>query len=269
MALEPRTAEEAAEAYTWMRAQELPWLVLGGGSNVLISDKGFPGIVLFTTRLDRIAALGNDRYRVDAGTPLGALVREVMLASNYAGTGALTGIPGTAGGAIFMNAGTVNGSTCQLLDTVDVAGPAGMRTAPVDAARFAYRSQDLCAPGELILGGVFRFSVSDEDQRAVYAHYMQRRRDNQPQGHCCGSVFKNPPGEHAGRLIEVCGLKGCRRGGAVVSPKHANFIMNEKDATFEDIRGLIRQVKETVFERFGVTLEEEVRIIAPEEGCPP
>lgn len=261
LALFPRTVEEARLAYAWMLKQPGPHLVLGGASNVLISGEGFPGTILFTDKLAGIEELGEGRYWVASGVVLQRLVREIMLPNNYAGVGALTGIPGSVGGAIFMNAGTVNGSTCQWLESVELAGPEGSRTAPITPASYDYRRQQFCAPGELILGGVFRFQPADTDQQVVYEHYMQRRRDTQPQGFCCGSVFKNPPGNHAARLIEACGLKGTRRGGAVISPKHANFIMNEEGATFEDILVLIEMARSRVKEQFGVDLEEEVRII--------
>src|SRR5690606_7004140 len=101
----------------------------------------------------------------------------------------------------------------------------------------------------------------EKDQRAVYDHYIQRRREKQPQGHCCGSVFKNPPGDHAGRLIESCGLKGTRRGRAVISPLHANSITNEHGAPSEDILALIDLCKRTVLEKHGIRLEEEVIIV--------
>ncbi len=260
-ALIPRNADEAEAAWRWAQAQDTPMLVLGGGSNVLVSDEGFPGIVLFTTSLNRLESLGEDRYHVEGGVELDALVRKVMLANNYEGVGALTGIPGTVGGAIFMNAGTANGSVCALLESVDMARADGRVRLAMDASLYAYRSQRFCGPGDLILGGLFRFRRAEADQRAVYEHYTQRRLETQPQGYCCGSVFKNPPGAHAGRLIEACGLKGTRLGGAVISPKHANFIMNDRDARFEDIIGLIALAKRQVHERFGIHLEEEVRII--------
>jgi UDP-N-acetylmuramate dehydrogenase len=173
----------------------------------------------------------------------------------------LTGIPGSVGGAVYMNAGTVNGSICQLMDYVRLARESGEAIVDVTPERYAYRRQALCGPGDLILEGRFRFERSVDDQRGVYEHYMKRRREKQPQGRCCGSVFKNPPGDHAGRLIEACGLKGERRGGARVSPMHANFIMNEAGASCADILALIALCKRRVRERFGVELEEEVRVI--------
>ena len=260
-ALFPSDENEAAAAYAWLLQQDCPRLVLGGGSNVLIEDKPFPGVVLFTTKLLRFQALGEHRYYIGAGHDLDWLVREVMLQHNYEGTGGLTGIPGSVGGAIYMNAGTVKGSTCQLMDSVDVISGDGLRTVPMEAPLYAYRGQLFCPPGDIIVGGTFQFAPSDTDQTAIYRHYKQRRLEKQPQGYCCGSVFKNPDGHHAGRLIEDCGLKGTRHGGAHISDMHANFIMNDANATFDDVLSLIALAKETVREKHGLALEEEVRII--------
>lgn len=260
-ALIPRTAEELAEAYRWMSQQPLPRLVLGGGSNVLISDAGFPGIVLLTSGLTRFVDFGDHRYYVGSGHDLMWLVRELMLPNNYEGVGGLTGIPGSVGGAIYMNAGTVNGWTCQYMESADVMGPEGPRTVAMRDDLYSYRGQFFCPPGEVITGGVFQFAVSERDQRALHEHYMKRRKEKQPPGHSCGSVFKNPPDNHAGRLIEACGLKGTRRGGAVISEMHANFFINENNARFDDVVALITHAKQTVKEQFGIELEEEVKII--------
>ncbi len=261
LGLFPRTTEEACAAYQWLCSQPGPRLILGGGSNVLISDAGFLGAVLITTCLDKIESVGQDRYQVESGTRLERLVREVMLPNNYAGVGGLTGIPGSVGGAIYMNAGTVKGTTCELLESVELIGPTGRRVVAMAPALYGYRGQKFCTPGTLILRGIFHFEKAKEDQRAVYDHYMLRRQQTQPQGACCGSVFKNPPGDHAGRLIEACGLKGTRHGGAVISPAHANFIMNEDNATFGDILFLVQLCKQRVKQEFHIDLEEEVVII--------
>jgi UDP-N-acetylmuramate dehydrogenase len=261
LALIPRTPEEAHEAYAWMLASGERRLILGGGSNVLISDEGFPGVVLFTTGLRQFEDLGNGKYYVGAGHELPWLVREIMLANNYEGIGGLTGIPGSVGGAIYMNAGTVNGWTCQYMESVEVVGEDGPRRIEMEDGLFSYRGQTFCRPGDVILGGTFQFAVSERDQRAIHEHYLQRRREKQPPGRSCGSVFKNPAGNHAGRLIEACGLKGTRIGGAVISTMHANFFINEDNATFADLLALIALAKERVRENFGIALEEEVRII--------
>ncbi len=262
VALLPRTMEEVAQAYEWMAAQPGKKLILGGGSNVLINDAGFDGIVLFTTELMRMDDLGDHRYYIGSGRELDDMVRSIMLQHNYEGVGGFTGIPGSVGGAIYMNAGTVKGSTCQWMTSVDVMKPTGLATIPMEPTLFGYRGQTFCAPGDVILGGVFQFTPAEADQQAIYDHYKQRRKEKQPPGNSCGSVFKNPEGGHAGQLIESCGLKGTRRGGAIISPMHANFIINEGEASFQDVIDLLTLARDTVAEKHGVTLEPEVRIIA-------
>lgn len=260
LALRPRARDEVIQAFRWMCRQGLPTLVLGGGSNALIRDGGFPGIVLLTDCLNQIEELGQDRCRIGAGVDLPSVVRDLMVPRNYKGTGGLTGIPGSVGGAIYMNAGTVKGSICQLMTSVDVVTRDGAKTVTMSPDLYGYRGQTFCAQGDLILGGEFQFEVAEDDQRVIYDHYMRRRREKHPPGKSCGSVFKNPEGDHAGRLIEACGLKGVRHGGAVISPMHANFIINDANARCADILALIDLCKCTVKERFGLDLEEEVRI---------
>lgn len=260
LALLPRTRADVVKAYEWLRTRTEPKIVLGGGSNVLIADEGFAGIVLFTTHLTGLEDLGDRRYYVEGGLILDQLVREVIIVHNYKGTGGLTGIPGTVGGAIYMNAGTVNGSICQLMESVDVITVDGEQRIELNESLYSYRGQTFCPPSGLILGGHFKFEIAEENQQAIYDHYMDRRRRTQPKGNSCGSVFKNPPGHHAGRLIESCGLKGTRHGGAVISDMHANFIINDRDAKCTDILALIALVKKRVHERFGIDLEEEVKI---------
>lgn len=261
MALFPRTRDEAAAAYAWLAARPGRKMILGGGSNVLINDEGFPGIVLVTAHLTGMGDLGANRWDINAGEVLDALVRVVMLAHNYAGVGGLTGIPGSVGGAIYMNAGTANGTICPLLETVDLVDAAGRRNVWMEEPLYGYRGQTFCPEGGLILGATFQFEGTDEPQQPIYDRYIARRKEKQPQGYCCGSVFKNPPGEHAGRLIESCGLKGTRRGGAVISPMHANFIMNDDGAAFADVEELIELCKAKVYAKHGILLDEEVRII--------
>lgn len=258
LALIPRTVDEAVQAYEWVARQPGKRTVLGGGSNVLIDDAGYDGIVIVMSELNTLEPLGNDRYRIESGVDLNQVVREVMLANNYAMVGGLTGIPGTVGGAIYMNAGTVNGSTCMLMESVDVIGPEGRKRVPMHESLYSYRGQTFCPRGALILQGHFKFARTNEPQQPIYDHYIERRLRTQPQGKCCGSVFKNPPGNHSGRLIQEAGLMGTRRGGAVISDKHANFIMNDDNASSADILQLIQLAKDTIKEKFGITLEEEV-----------
>jgi UDP-N-acetylenolpyruvoylglucosamine reductase len=165
-ALLPRNRAEAEQAYAWLRVQDgVPRIVLGGGSNVLIADEGFPGIVVFTSGLNRVEDLGSGRYYIEGGVNLDSIVQNVMLANNYKGVGGLTGIPGSTGGAIYMNAGTVNGTICELMESVDIIDEHGARTIPMDPSLYGYRGQTFCPPTGLILGGAFRFEPADEDQR--------------------------------------------------------------------------------------------------------
>jgi UDP-N-acetylmuramate dehydrogenase len=266
LALHPRNRQEVESAYRWIREQNEPVIVLGGGSNVLIADDGFPGIVLFTTHLTEISELAPGQYWIDGGVVLDEVVEQIIVKNNFHGAGGLTGIPGTVGGAVYMNAGTVNGSICQLMESVDITTDDGTRTIPMETSLYSYRGQTFCPPSGLILGGVFGFVPSDEDQKSIYDHYIERRKQTQPQGYCCGSVFKNPEGNHSGKLIESCGLKGTRSGGAVISDLHANFIVNDQNATCADILSLINLCKKTVKEVHNVQLEEEVKIFGQPES---
>ena len=261
LALLPGTVEEAAEAFRWMLEQDAPRLVMGCGSNMLIAEHGFPGNVLLTRHLCRFEPLGNGRFQVQAGLALERLVEDIIVPNNFDGAGVFTGIPGSVGGALYMNAGTANGATCVFTESVELVGKNGIRSVALEPSDHGYRSQSFCGADELILAGVFRFTPSNESAAEVRVHYLQRRKEKQPFGFCCGSVFKNPPGDHAARLIEACGLKGTRHGGAVISPLHANFIMNEDAATFDDVMALIELCKARVHEQLGIVLEEEVRII--------
>ncbi len=265
-ALIPGNEKELEQSYQILQQIFLPYFILGGGTNILISDKGFRGVILITSHYKEFKSLGNDRYFISGGTELDWVVKEILLKNNYKGVGALTGIPGTVGGALFMNAGTVNGCICEWTEKVFLLMPDGKKEIEMKSELYGYRSQKFCSMNELILGAIFHFKKSERDQQPIYEHYLQRRKEKQPQGYCCGSVFKNPSGFHAGKLIEECGLKGTRKGGAIISPTHANFIMNENNATFDDVLFLIHLIKKKVFEKFQITLEEEVRILY-EDGC--
>ncbi|MGC8737417.1 MAG: UDP-N-acetylmuramate dehydrogenase [Candidatus Hydrogenedens sp.] len=265
-ALIPQNETELKQSYQILQQISLPYFILGGGTNVLISDKGFRGVVLITSHHKEFKSLGNDRYFISGGVELDWVVREVLLKNNYEGVGALTGIPGTIGGALFMNAGTVNGSICDWAEKVFLFSRDGEKEIEIKPELYGYRLQKFCSMYELIYGAIFHFRKSDKNQLSVYEHYINRRKEKQPQGYCCGSVFKNPAGYHAGKLIEECGLKGIRKGGAVISPIHANFIINENNATFDDVLFLIQLIREKVYEKFNIKLEEEVHILF-EDGC--
>ena len=245
--------------------EPLHWI--GLGSNLLVRDGGLRGTaILLHGGLGRIEPLGETGMRAEAGAACARLAR----ASARRGLGGLefmAGIPGTVGGALAMNAGAFGGETWRHVRrvwTVDRAGTVRERT-PADY-EVGYRSVRGPA-GEWFVAAAFALERAAGDGLARIRALLARRGATQPTGQpSCGSVFRNPPGDHAGRLIEAAGLKGARRGGAVVSERHANFIVNTGGATAADIEALIRHVQETVERVHGVRLEPEVRIVGEPAG---
>ena len=234
----------------------------GVGSNLLVRDGGLPGVVISATKMlrhmDRIDDL---RVRAGAGVPCTQLARQ-CIRWQLGPSEFFAGIPGTVGGALAMNAGAHGGETWERVEsvrTIDRTGELHDRTP--DDYDVAYRS--VTGPrNEWFVEATFVFdpdvTPSMEEMKAM----LERRRSTQPLGlPSCGSVFRNPPGDFSARLIEEAGLKGHRIGGAEVSTKHANFIINRDDASASDIEELIEHVKKTVLEVHGVRLQHEVRIV--------
>jgi UDP-N-acetylmuramate dehydrogenase len=242
--------------------EETPVHWLGLGSNLLVRDGGIRGAVVATGRLPR------DLSRVDAtGVRAGAGLACMLLAKQCVrwqlGPAAFfAGIPGTVGGALAMNAGAFGGETWSQVEAVVTIDRHGVqRTRPRADYGIGYRTVRGPA-GEWFLAGVFRFTRDTESSMATIKAMLARRNAAQPLGvPSCGSVFRNPPGDFAGRLIEQAGLKGLAVGGAMVSQKHANFIVNTGKAKAADIESLIDRVRATVAQRTGIALELEVRIV--------
>jgi UDP-N-acetylmuramate dehydrogenase len=240
---------------------DVPLLWLGLGSNLLVRDGGVRGVVVSTR--DALTALerrGDRDVYAEAGLPCAKLARQCAR-WDLGPAEFFSGIPGTVGGALAMNAGAFGGETwpqVRSVETVDRHGTVQQR----DAAQFAvsYRHVDAPANDEWFLSATFHFDAGSSE--AATRALLERRKQTQPIGEwSCGSVFTNPAGDHAARLIEAAGLKGLRIGGAVVSTKHANFILNEGAATARDIEMLIQNVQRQVAERQGCTLTPECRIV--------
>ena len=240
---------------------DVPLLWLGLGSNLLVRDDGVRGVVVATR--DALTALerrGERGVHAEAGVPCARLARQCAR-WDLGPAEFFTGIPGTVGGALAMNAGAFGGETwrhVQAVETVDRHGVVRQRSR--DEFHTGYRHVEPPANDECYLGALFHFDggSSENDTRAL----LERRRQTQPIGEwSCGSVFTNPPGDHAARLIEAAGLKGLRIGGAVVSTKHANFILNEGAATARDIEDLIGRVQQEVARQHGCQLTPECRIV--------
>jgi UDP-N-acetylmuramate dehydrogenase len=251
----------------WLGESGTPHFVLGNGSNLLVSDTGFRGCaVLLGEGFRQVAvsppdALGQATVTAGGAVSITRLLRAARAAS-VLGLEVLGGVPGTVGGAVAMNAGTRYGDVAQILGTATICTAQGDLTHPAADLGLRYRHAALPAGG-VVTEAAFRVTVtSDPDALGVYEAVLAYRKATQPlQAPSCGSVFANPPGDAAGRLIEAVGLKGERVGGACVSLQHANWILNEGHATAADVSRLMARVQTAVADRFGVTLRPEVRVV--------
>lgn len=258
----PASGDELASFLAALRF-DVPVLMLGLGSNMLIRDGGWRGAVIsLHGQFDRLERVGDERVLAQAGVPCARLAKSCV--KWQLGPAAFfAGIPGTIGGALAMNAGAWGGETWPHVESVEVINRAGERRVRRSSEyRYSYRHVDAPAAGEWYLSATFRFAPAPSASLAEIQRLLEQRRDTQPIGEwSCGSTFVNPAGGHAARLIESAGLKGHRIGGAVVSAKHANFLVNDGEATARDIEDLIRHVQDTVARTHGVNLVTEVRIV--------
>ncbi len=244
------------------RAAALPVLALGKGSNLLVPDRGFAGVV-FTLAGDFLEAR-IEAPDVDAGG--GVSLMTLAIATRNAGLSGLenlSGIPSSLGGAVRINAGSYGSELFDVLVSVDLVSPGGeRRTAPAAAVAHGYRWTEIADGGEIVTGARLRLDPKPPAEIAArMAEVTARRKNALPKQPNAGSIFKNPPGLFAGKLLEECGLKGRREGGAAVSEVHANVIVNTGGATAADVTALMDAMKKAVKERFGVDLEPEIRVL--------
>jgi len=241
--------------------QEVPILPLGRGSNLLIADEGFDGMVLDLGRLNHLD--GQDRcLRAEAGVRMSKLA-SFCAAQGWAGAEFMATVPGDVGGGVAMNAGAFGQQVSDTLRLVEVVHRDG-RTQSIDASTLDMSYRQCRLPhGSLVMAAHFELRQDEaEDVRGRTREIREKRSASQPLAQAnCGSVFKNPPGQHAAALIERAGLKGLRHGGARISDVHANFIVNDGNARASDVLALIRRSQDEVATRFSVRLEPEVRII--------
>jgi UDP-N-acetylmuramate dehydrogenase len=267
----PKNIAELKSALRFAQQKALPFFVLGSGANVLIADAGFRGMIIWMGNCcQAIKLLGRKQIYAGAGALLYDLVRFAEH-QGLSGLQNLSGIPGTVGGALHMNAGAFGTEIGDLVISVEaLSQTAEEKTLTNEQAGFAYRHTTglnaliMTAATLKLKAGPKR--ELQEERRQI----LERRRSKQPLLHpSCGSVFKRPPGDYAGRLIEASELKGKRIGGAVVSEKHANFILNTGNATASDIYELIRLIQNEVAQQHKVQLQTEVQLIGFEENETP
>jgi UDP-N-acetylmuramate dehydrogenase len=259
----PKSAQELSKVLQVSAAFGCPRAILGAGTNVLAPDDGIPGIVIcLKDALDGMELLSDDRIRIMAGV---TMTRAAVFAANHglAGMEFAHGIPGTVGGGVYMNAGAYDGEICQICESVDVMDMTGeLRTLSGSEMDFSYRHSRLEDEGGIVVSAVFRLQKQDPEQIKAKMRELQAKRSaSQPLDKpSAGSAFKRPLGGYAAALIDQAGLKGYRVGDAAISEKHAGFAVNLGNATAEDVKKLLRQVSDIVYEKSGIRLEPEVRI---------
>ncbi len=255
-----------AQAMFFAADRDLPVFVLGAGSNILVSDSGIRGLVI-ENRMQSVSIDCQGRLRANSGVPMASLVR---LAARHGLSGLewAAGLPGTLGGAIVSNAGAFGHSIGDVLSWAGVLSPDCTEVILTGSEMgFGYRTsyfkrsgtrteQEIILEAELALRPAARETIEADLKECI-----TQRRKTQPTGSGAGSIFKNPPGDYAGRLIEAVGLKGYRVGGAQISPKHANFMINLGDATAADVSNLIETARMRVIDQFGIWLDLEIEMV--------
>jgi UDP-N-acetylmuramate dehydrogenase len=264
----PENYEQIREVLRLCKEEKLPFFVLGNGSNLLVSDSGYRGVIIQMDRNMEEIRLDGEEIHACAG----ALLSSVAVAARNAsltGFEFAGGIPGTIGGAAVMNAGAYGGELKDVLKEVTVMTREGeILTIPAEKMEMGYRTSIIKTAGYLVLEAVISLKKGDEEAiRATMKDLSERRTEKQPLDYpSAGSTFKRPEGYFAGKLIMDSGLRGYRVGGAQVSEKHCGFVINAGGATAEDVRSLMDHVIRVVREKYGVTLEPEVKFLGDFNG---
>jgi len=257
----PADAADLGRALIFAGEEGLPVHVLAGGSNTLVRDGGVRGLVIRPTAFQELRREGTG-VRAGAGVRIGRLLA-FCVSQGLAGLEMLSGVPGTVGGALWGNAGAWGGAIGDAVRDLELVTPAGERRVLERAAiPFRYRSSGL-PTGAVVTAGCFDLAagVPTEIRRRISGYLVQRNARQPVRFRSAGSIFKNPPGDHAGRLVEAAGLKGHQIGNAMISEQHGNFIVNLGGATAADVLALIRLAQDRVRETSGIALELEIRVI--------
>lgn len=259
-----QSANELADAMQLIWEHNLPYYILGGGSNVLVSDSGFRGVVVLD-RAKEVRFEAGDQPTVwcEAGVIIANLAKRCA-SKGLAGLEWSATVPGTVGGAVYGNAGAFGGDMTDNLIWAEILTRNGREKFTLEQMAYGYRTSVL-KRGEIngmVLSALLKLKNSSKEEVSVkIEQFSERRKATQPPGASMGSMFKNPEGDHAGRLIESAGLKGMRIGNAEISTVHGNFFINHGQTKAEDVRALIALVQKTVFEKFNVKLELEVELV--------
>lgn len=259
----PESEKQIQETIHFLRKEQIPFYILGNGSNLLVGDLGYRGVILqISRRMDDVRIEGTT-MSAQAGVSLAKLAACAQRAS-LTGLEFASGIPGTLGGAVMMNAGAYGGEMKQVLVSVRALTPKGeIRELPAEKLELGYRTSIFAKNGDIILSAVLKLEEGDGVQIQGYMDELKARRTaKQPLEYpSAGSTFKRPEGYFAGKLIEDAGLRGFSVGGAQVSEKHCGFVINREQATAAEIVSLMEQVAQRVEQKFGVRLEPEVKRI--------
>lgn len=265
--LQPESVAELQQAIQQAKDTALPFYVIGGGSNLLVADDGIRGTVIQLGGSLCQLSVDNQTIYAEAGVPLPVLARKAA-EYNLSGLEFAAGIPGTIGGAVVMNAGAYQGQISDVVEQVVCCDKTGqLVTFAAEECRFAYRNSRFKRNDAYIIVSV-KLQLNKGKKEEILTQMQKNtaaRNAKQPVEYpSAGSIFKNPPGDAAGRLIELIGAKGWVQGGAMVSEKHSNFIVNTGKATCQDVLLLVERIKQAVKERTGVSLEEEILLLGKE-----
>lgn len=259
----PKTSNELTQIWELCHSHNIPLTILGDGANTLVADSGLRGVVVCTNKMNAIEIDENGSVKAASGAKL-SKVAELACRAGLAGFEFASGIPGTVGGAVYMNAGAYDHDIGEFCTSVTMASQSGVLEYSAAEMQFGYRKSHAQSGNFLILSATFQLHPghNPEEIRNKMQELNNRRRQTQPlEFASAGSTFKRPPGHYAGKLIQDAELKGFTIGGAQVSEKHAGFVINTGAATAHDIYTLINEVRERVHKNSGVWLEPEVRIL--------
>lgn len=260
------TVEELVIAANALWNLDVSFHVIGSGSNILVSDKGADSVIIYNRANNLVIEAESEQpiVEADSGVILGTVARQTAL-KGLSGMEWAAPVPGTVGGAVYGNAGAHGSDMANSIKMAKILHKLdGIKDWPVDKLAYQYRSSVLKRDRlpVVILSATFNMKRSSREEAwEKIKTYQARRKQTQPPGASMGSMFKNPVGDYAGRLIEAAGLKGMQIGQAVISPVHANFIINQEGATAQDIWQLMKIAQETVYEQFGICLEPEIELI--------